>query len=179
VKTLYLLRHAKSSWDDPSQADFDRPLTGRGRRTAAAMGRYLAAAGTRPDLVLCSAARRTRETLDIVQAAWGWRVPTEIEDRLYETTRNRLLARLKEVEDHVGTVLLIGHNPGMEELAAYLADPAASDGEALARLRTKYPTGALAVLAAPIKRWQDLGRSAVRLTTFVVPRDLERQAGAE
>lgn len=170
MKTLYLLRHAKSSWDSPGSADFDRPLNPRGRKAVRSLARHLARAAIRPDLVLCSAAIRTRETLDRLGDAVAG-VDTAVERGLYEATDSRLLARLRQVADAVGSVLVIGHNPGLERLALRLC--AGGDAQALALLREKYPTGALATLTAPLERWADLKPGCCRLEAFVRPADLE------
>ena len=168
MKRVYLLRHAKSSWKDGSVADRDRPLAGRGRRAAKAMARHLEAEGIRPDLVLCSPARRTRETLQRVEGAFGDRVEARLDETLYGASEPELLARLKALPHEVGSVMLIGHNPGLEELALALA----SDGEGLARMREKYPTAALATIDLPAERWSAIERGSGELVGYVRPRDL-------
>ena len=122
AKRLLLLRHAKSSWDDPALADHDRPLAPRGRRAAKLIGEHLRENQIGVSLVLCSSARRARETLDLVQT------PGEvlIERELYGASADELLARLRRVPDQRGTVMLIGHNPAIEDLAVGLAGPAPS-----------------------------------------------------
>jgi phosphohistidine phosphatase len=168
MKRVYLLRHAKSSWKDDSVADRDRPLAGRGRRAAKAMAGHLDAEGIRPDLVLCSPARRTRETLQRVEGAFGDRVEARFDEALYGASEPELLARLKALPQEVGSVMLIGHNPGLEELALALA----SDGEGLARMREKYPTAALATIDLPAERWSAIERGSGELVGYVRPRDL-------
>src|SRR5262245_5412800 len=111
MKRLYLLRHAKSSWDDESLADHDRPLSARGRRAADAIGTYLREHGIEPELILCSSSTRTRETL----ARIG--LDGEIERDLYGASASELLARVSELPPSLGSVMLIGHNPGMHDLA--------------------------------------------------------------
>lgn len=151
MKRLYLLRHAKSSWDDESLPDHDRPLSGRGRRAADAIGRHLRDEGIAPELVLCSSAARTRETL----ARIG--LDGEIERALYGAGASELLARLRELPPSVESVLMIGHNPGMHDLAlALTGEP--SD---------KYPTGALATIEL-----DDWTARSGRLIAFVRPREL-------
>lgn len=157
--------------------DFDRPLNKRGRRAAAAMARHLASEGLRPALVLCSAARRTRETLDFVLEALGARLPLHIEPRLYLADAATLFARLRRIPDDVPSVLVIGHNPGLQELALELADAAGADGTAHAgRMEQKFPTAALARFRLKIDRWADLsaGRlgGAVRILGYEIPADL-------
>lgn len=168
MKRVYLLRHAKSSWKDDSVADRDRPLAGRGRRAAKAMAGHLEAEGIRPDLVLCSPTRRTRETLELVEAAFGDRVEASVDEALYGASEPELLTRLRELAHEVGSVMLIGHNPGLEELALALA----SDGEGLARMREKYPTAALATIDLPAERWSAIERGSGELVGYVRPRDL-------
>ncbi len=169
MKTLYLLRHAKSSWEDPV-LDFERPLNGRGRKAARMMGKHLASAGIAPDLILCSAAVRTRETLDRLGDTLA-RSPVLIERDLYETTHQRLLDRLRRIPDDAARVMLIGHNPGLERLARLLSD---GDGEpdALDRLEVKYPTGTLATLGVKVGHWRALGAGTCRLQALVRPADL-------
>jgi phosphohistidine phosphatase len=157
VRTLHLLRHAKSSWDDPSLADHDRPLAGRGRRDAKRIAEHIRRSGIEPELVLCSTAARTRETLALVEPALG-SPAVELEDDLYGASADELLARIRRVPDAVGSVLVIGHNPGLHELALALA-PDGPFG--------KFPTGALATFSLPE------GRSGPAvLTGYVVPKAL-------
>ena len=157
---LLLLRHAKSSWDDPSLADHDRPLAPRGRRAAKLMAAHLRRSGADVSLVLCSSARRALQTLELVAPPGEVR----IEDELYGASADRLLARLVRVPDTHGAVLLIGHNPAMQELADGLAP-----GGGLAE--QKFPTGALATLAFG-GSWRGLEWGCAELTEFVRPRDL-------
>lgn len=170
MKTLHLLRHAKSSWDDPSLGDRDRPLAGRGRRAAARMERYLIEKGIRPDLVLCSPARRTVETLDrISKAVEG--VETKIQEWIYMGSAGTLRDHVSRLPVTVDSVLVIGHNPGLEELADQLMGPGDHDPSADA-LREKYPTGALATLEGP-RTWSELTPGSCVLRSFVRPRELE------
>lgn len=171
MRTLLLLRHGKSSWDEPGLADFERPLAPRGRRAAAAIGRYLRASGPLPDLVLCSAARRARETWTIAAAELGHAPRRRTERGLYLAAPDRLLARLRRCPEAAETVLLIGHNPGLASLAVGLAGT--GEAEALARLRRKLPTGALAILRFDLQRWADLAEGGGQLERLVLPRALE------
>jgi phosphohistidine phosphatase len=168
MKRVYLLRHAKSSWKDRSLADRDRPLAGRGRRAAKAMARHLEAERIRPDLVLCSPARRTRETLERVERAFGDRVDARLDESLYGASEAELFELLEGLPREVESVMLIGHNPGLEELALALA----SEGEALPRMREKYPTAALATIDLPADRWSDIERGGGELVAYVRPADL-------
>lgn len=171
MRRLYLLRHAKSSWDDPALDDFERPLADKGRKAAGAMARYMAAAAVHPALVLCSAARRTRETFAIIEPRLRG-VPVAYEDSVYEAAKHDLLVRLRRLDDHLPSVLLIGHNPGMERLAHALA-AGHGDPEAVARMEEKFPTGALAILDCAIDHWGQLDDGLCRLVGFVRPKDLK------
>jgi phosphohistidine phosphatase len=151
MKRLYLLRHAKSSWDDASLADHDRPLSGRGRRAADAIGQHLRDEGIAPDLVLCSSAARTRETLERIGLSGV------VEHDLYGASATELLARLRDVPPSVESVLLIGHNPGTHDLALVLTGEPAD----------KYPTGALATIE--LDEWT---AGSGRMIAFVRPREL-------
>lgn len=167
MKRLYLLRHAKSSWKDPGLADHDRPLAGRGRRAAKAVARHLREQGIDPELVLCSPARRARETLERIEPALG-RGAVRVERELYGAGADALLEHLRGVPDAVGSVLVIGHNPGLQQLALGLARPA----PAVEELEMKYPTAGLASLVFEGPSWRDLDRGSAELAGFVRPRDL-------
>jgi phosphohistidine phosphatase len=168
MRRVYLLRHAKSSWKDGSLADRERPLAGRGRKAARAMAGHLEDEGIRPDLVLCSPARRTRETLERIEDALGDGIEARFEDALYGATEATLLRCLNALPDEVDSVMLIGHNPGLEDLAMALA----SQGAELDRLREKFPTAALATIDLPADRWSAVERGRGELVAFVRPRDL-------
>jgi phosphohistidine phosphatase len=163
--TLYLLRHAKSSWDEPALADHERPLAPRGRRDALLVGRHLGRLEAAPELVLCSSAVRTRETLELLGPAVAG-IPVQLEDDLYAASSEALLERLRAVPDETGCVLLIGHNPGVQDLALALA-PGGRDRE---RLAAKFPTAGLATLACPA--WARLEAGGAELVAFVVPKQL-------
>jgi phosphohistidine phosphatase len=164
---LLLMRHAKSSWDDASASDHDRPLAKRGRSAAERMGAHLKRAGLLPDLVLCSSALRTRQTLERLQLP---ETDTRFEGPLYGASDRGILAVIHETGGDAETILVLGHNPGMQDLAVDLtgADP----GEEASRLRERFPTGALAVFETD-EAWRDLAARHARLASFVVPRDLE------
>ena len=171
MKSILLLRHAKSAWGQPGLDDHERPLNKRGARAAEAMADHIVRKAPRPDLVLCSTAVRTRQTLaPLVQRLVPPAPPIALEKSLYLAPEATLLARLQAVPDDIRTVLLIGHNEGIGELAADLAGSGrAAD---LAALRAKYPTGALAALRAPALRWSELAPGSAELLSFVRPRDL-------
>ncbi len=162
--TLYVLRHAKSSWDDPGLGDHERPLAPRGRRAALQMAAYLRAHEISPALVLCSTARRTVQTLEVV--APGGRAL--IEPELYAASASELLARLRRVPDVATSVMLIGHNPGLQMLVlALAADPTPNR----AAVANKFPTAALATLTLG-GTWSDLRPGHAELTGYVRPKDL-------
>lgn len=161
-----LLRHAKSNWP-AGVADRERPLAARGREAAPAMGRYLAEELLLPDLVLISPARRTVETWELVRPMLPERPPSHVEPRIYEAAPDALLRVAQEAEPAVRTLLMIGHNPGFEEIAARLAGH--GDRYAAARMAQKYPTCGLAVLDFSIEDWRDLAARGGRLERFVTP----------
>ncbi|MER6778530.1 MULTISPECIES: histidine phosphatase family protein [unclassified Streptomyces] len=166
VRRLVILRHAKSAWPD-GVPDHDRPLGPRGLRDAPAAGRLLARSFGVPDLVLCSPARRTRETWDLAAAELDHVPPVRHDPSLYAADAQDLLDVVREVPPEVGTLLLVGHNPGLEDLVLLAAGAAA--GDALERVRTKFPTSAVAVLTLQ-GPWSHLGPGTALLTDFAVPR---------
>jgi phosphohistidine phosphatase len=168
MKTVYLLRHAKSSWQDSGLTDADRPLAPRGRRAAQAIARHCRLERVEPGLVLCSSAQRTRETLELVVPALPTDVAVVVDDDLYGAEADDLLERLRRLPDRVSSVMLIGHNPAMQELTLMLA----GRGHPLDAARAKFPTGGLATLAVDTQRWQQLGPGAAELAAFVTPPQL-------
>ena len=162
-RLLFLLRHAKSSWDDPSLADHDRPLAPRGRRAAALMADHLRRQRIAVSLVLCSSARRAQETLELVKPTGE----VSIEDALYAASAAQLLERLHHLPADPEAVMLIGHNPAIQELARSLVRTRAT------ALEGKFPTGALATLVVR-SRWNSLAAGSATLLAFVRPRDLQR-----
>ncbi|WP_353641987.1 histidine phosphatase family protein [Mesorhizobium sp. WSM2239] len=170
MKQLLLLRHAKSSWDDPSLMDFDRPLAPRGRKAAERMGRELAARNWLPQLALVSPAARTRETWEVVAAALPSSVSVDFPDTLYDAAAEDVLSEIRRTPEAVRTLLILGHNPGFEDLAKQLAGDD-SGAKALKRLHEKFPTAALARFDFDGK-WVELGLGRARLTHFLRPKDL-------
>lgn len=169
MRTLYLLRHAKAERSEGG--DFERRLTERGRLNAPAMGAYMRKRGYRPALVLCSPAARTRETLELLQPELGDAGPAESDRRLYLASAGMLLQRLQTIDEEIGGVLVVGHNPGLAQLAATLAPR--GDRQALARMREKYSTCGLAVIHLQIDRWEQATPGAGTLTDFMAPRYLD------
>jgi len=171
MRHVHLLRHAKSSWDEPGLSDHGRPLAPRGRRAAAAMAEHLRTIEAPPELVLCSSAERATETLDRIRDGLPDDVDVVIAPDLYGAWAGDMLDLLSGLGPDVRSVMMVGHNPGIHDLAGTLAgsgDPAVLD-----RLMTKYPTGALATLSFA-GDWPDLAAGVCRLDAFVLPRQLKR-----
>ncbi|MFL5926008.1 MAG: SixA phosphatase family protein [Gaiellaceae bacterium] len=166
MQTLLLLRHAKSSWDDPALDDHERPLAPRGRRASGRICAHMRSTRLEPEVVLCSTARRARETLELVRPAFPSSV-VSIEDELYAASADELLTRIRRVGDSVASVLVIGHNPGLQQLALLLA----SGGDGLEQLEAKFPTAALATLTLDAT-WSRLAPGGASLAAYVVPRQL-------
>ena len=169
MKRLLLLRHAKSAWPEGVE-DHDRPLGDRGRRDAPRMGAYMASAGLQPDFALVSSARRTQETWALVEQAFAKPCPSRTVPAIYEAEPAAILAAIRTAPEESETLLVIGHNPGFENLAALLV--LGGDGDALERLRTKYPTAGLAVIVFDVECWENAAPGTGRLEGFVTPKTL-------
>jgi phosphohistidine phosphatase len=174
MRHLYLLRHAKSSWDDPSQPDHERPLAERGRQAVGVLGRYVEQHRIQPDLILCSSARRTRETLEGVLPGRA----ALVESDLFVAGPEQLLQRLRQVEPEVGSVLVVGHNPAMQMLTMKLAGGESagrpSGAEGLEEIRRKLPTGALVTLSFD-SPWPELAYGSAELVDYIRPKALLHQ----
>jgi phosphohistidine phosphatase len=162
MKRLFLLRHAKSSWSDARLADFDRPLNERGLRAAPLMGRYMRERQIRPDLILCSPAERARQTAALLAEAAGLPTPPRYDERIYEATAARLVEVVAQADEGAGSLLLVGHNPGLEELLELLT------GET-----RRMPTAALACIELDADKWATLAQRSGRLEWQVKPKELE------
>ena len=160
-RILYLLRHAKSSWKDDSLKDFDRPLKGRGRDAAEQMGKRLASEQLQDAVLICSPAVRTRETAQIVLKHSRLRMDQRFDERIYEASLRDLLQVVSEIPDDRQTAMMIGHNPGFEELLAFLT------GEA-----RRMPTCALAKIKLEAESWKDARAGAGSLKMFVTPKGM-------
>lgn len=171
MKRLCLLRHAKSDRSAPAAADFDRPLNPRGREAAPVMGRYLRRQKLLPDTVLCSAARRARETWELAGPMLKAEIPVDYSERLYLAAPAQILRLLRQLPESAGAALLVGHNPGFHALALRLAGR--GDAAARARLQAKFPTAALAVIDFDARRWRDIAEGEGALERFIAPRDLD------
>jgi phosphohistidine phosphatase len=170
MKKLYLVRHAKSSWDDPALRDFERPLARRGRKAAPLLARYMGERGWVPDLVLCSTARRAVQTWECMSDELGEEVTVRLEDALYAAPASRILSLIRAQDDGVESLMIVAHNPGMEDLAHALCGD--GDDSGLARMRAKYPTAALAVISFEGDAWAVVRPERGRLDHFIRPRDL-------
>jgi phosphohistidine phosphatase len=171
TRRLILLRHAKSAWPD-DVPDHERPLAPRGRRDAPDAGRWLRQSGLVPDLVLCSTARRARETWALAEEHLGAHPQTTFENRVYGAASDQLLDLARLTPEGVTTLLIVGHDPVMRSLTLELAnpEPGGAGAEALARVRIKYPTAAIAVMAFTVG-WPALGPGQAHLAGFAVPAD--------
>lgn len=194
VKTLYLLRHAKSDGTDWTGQDFERPLNERGELACTTMAAHLREHGILPGVVLCSTAVRARATLTGIAAELDWpgaddRPPFDFRDEIYLASETELLAQVRGLEDGIASAMVIGHNPGIEVLAISLArrgvrgkvrgrtggqagGKAGDDRDAFEALERKFPTAALATLTFDLDRWRDLGPGEGRLAGFVKPSTL-------
>jgi phosphohistidine phosphatase len=167
MKRLSLLRHAKSGWDDPALADFDRPLNARGREAARAMGRAMRELGLSYDRVVASPAARAAGTIEELGESYGPLDPAW-DERLYLAAPDRLLEIVRATGDAYGSLLLVGHNPGIERLALLLS----RGGPLHDSVALKYPTGALAEIDFPVECWRDVAEGEGTLVRFVRPRNL-------
>lgn len=161
IKHLFLLRHAKSSWDDPSLDDFDRPLNDRGKKAAPLMGRIMRERDVQPDLILCSTAKRTKQTAKLVAESAKLKSPIVFTDEIYEASTEALLDIIKAQEASVESILMIGHNPGLSELLMELT------GE-----YEHFPTAALAKVALEVDKWKSIKGGAGQLKWILRPKEL-------
>jgi phosphohistidine phosphatase len=168
--TLSLFRHAKSNWDDPGLKDFDRPLARRGEAAAPRMGAFMAERQIAPELILCSPALRTRQTLDRVLPYLPGAPTIEYEDGLYLAAASLLLARVRRIAANVRHLMIIGHDPGMHGLALELAG--SGDGADMQALAAKFPTAGLAVLTFAGDDWSQVHSGSGHLELFMAPKRL-------
>jgi phosphohistidine phosphatase len=171
MRRLMLLRHAKSDWSRAGLSDHDRPLNARGREAAPKIGAYMMRHALVPDLIIASTATRVRETLDLMLAAFESAPKVTYDARAYEAGASALLDVLRETPRDIHSLLLVGHNPGLAELAMLLV--ATGNSEASARLADKFPTGALAVIGVALDDWAKMRPRSGRLDRFIVPKGLK------
>jgi phosphohistidine phosphatase len=163
MKKLLLLRHAKSSWEDVSLRDFDRPLNERGQRAAPVVGKFMRDKKIRPDLVICSPAKRTRETIALVIEAAGIEPLLRYDERIYEASVAQLVEIISQIEDDKTEVMLVGHNPGFENLLERFT------GEAV-----RMPTATLARIALNAEKWSEAAMMRGQLELFVKAKELAK-----
>jgi|SRR5918912_775280 phosphohistidine phosphatase len=163
MKTLLLLRHAKSSWNNPVLRDFDRPLNERGLKAAPLIGSLLRERRLQPSLILSSPAERARQTTALVSQAAQLNVEPRFDEHIYEASALALLEVVSQIEDEVEQAMLVGHNPGMEELLMTLT------GEA-----RRMPTAALALIRLDVKKWSEVREGTGHLEWLVKPKELAR-----
>ena len=176
MKSLTLLRHAKSGWDDGVARDFDRPLNPRGRRAARLVGEKMCASGLVFDLVLASPAKRVTETIEEAAETFG-PLAAIYDERLYLASPATLLDIVHHADDSCTRLLLVGHNPGLEALALILTR---KGGSAMRdALEVKYPTGTLAEIRFEAEHWRDVVAGGGELVRFIRPRDLDPALGPE
>ena len=163
MKVLLLLRHAKSDWAEEALPDKERPLAPRGVKAARQLAVRLKEKPIEVDLVLCSTARRTRETLELIRPALG-KADIKFEDGLYGAGADDLIVRVRHVPKKIGAVLVIGHNPGIEEAAWLLLGPDRAPGH--------FPTGALASMRFAVEDWRSIQEGSAERLGFSTPKDL-------
>lgn len=164
MKRLYLLRHAKSSWDDSSIPDHERDLNDRGRKEAKKMGEYFFDKKIIPDLIICSPSKRTRETYKLVVNKLGKNIQTIFEDKIYEASVSDIFGAISKVSNEVDSLLIIGHNPGME----YMVEKTTN----IPGIIDKFGTCSLAELEVDIQKWSDIRKTSAKLINFISPKTL-------
>ena len=176
MKTLTLLRHAKSGWDDPVARDFDRPLNAKGKRAAAMVGRHMRSLGLAFDHAIASPAVRVSETLEQIESGYGRTIAPDLDRRVYLASAATLLDVVHGFPDEAESALLVGHNPGLEDLVLMLV----ADGADPLRdaVEDKYPTASIAELQFE-GEWGDVATGTARLTRFIRPRDLDPTLGPD
>ena len=167
MKILFLLRHAKSSWDNASLADFDRPLNERGKNTAPFMGEVMTRREYAPSIVISSPANRAATTAKLVTESAGLNSAIRYDDRVYEASPNSLRQVASEIDDAFGSAMIVGHNPGMEGFIRYLTD----EIEAM-------PTAALAVIELNVESWGEINADTGKLAELIRPKDEMKSIGA-
>jgi len=171
MKRLAALRHAKSSWDDATLDDFNRPLNDRGWKSARRIGRELKHRALRFDIVLASTAARVRETIDGVQEHYDFAAPIRFEPQMYGASEQKLLSLVRALPETAHAPLLVGHNPGLERLLLGLTRD--DEDELRHRVAGKFPTGALAVLELPANHWADVAAGSGKIIELILPKELD------
>ena len=173
-RTLLLMRHAKSSWNNPGLSDFDRQLNKRGHKAAPRIGGYIREIGLTPNLVLCSTAKRAQETWNLVHESLGDSVSAKLMKSLYLASPSQLLGAIHKVSAEIDPLLVIAHNPGIQELACLLERESKHDGAGNLShtMHIKFPTAAVAILTFETQSWSDIAYGQARLEEFIRPRNL-------
>jgi phosphohistidine phosphatase len=169
MKRLTILRHAKSSWDEPLD-DFDRPLNARGRKAAAMVGEELKRRGARFDGVIASPAERVRQTLDQLGKGYGAPLDVHFDPRIYLASEDTLLDLIRGIPDDVGSALIVGHNPGLHRLVLLLTR---DEGPLRHRIAGNLPTAAVAGVELSAKQWSEVEPGSGTLSELILPRDLD------
>lgn len=178
MKKLTLLRHAKSGWDDPVARDFDRPLNGKGKRAAHRVGEYMRAHKLHFDHVVASPAARVVETIEHLADGAAERLVPAWDKRVYLASAVSLLDVVQEADNRHASLLLVGHNPGLEDLVLLLV-PDRPEDEARDQVEEKFPTASIAEISFPVDRWEDIRPNSGELSMFVRPRDLDPALGPD
>ncbi len=161
-KVLYLYRHAKSSWDDPSVPDFDRPLAKRGLKVAPSMGKFMKKQGVDPDLIICSPARRAMQTLELTMPKAGIDCDIELREDVYEASGSNLKKCIAAIDDRFKIVMMVGHNPGMEDLIQMLTGATEA-----------FPTAAIARIRLAVNSWSEVSEGCGTLDAVFRPKELD------
>ncbi len=167
MKTLFIMRHAKSSWDDANLSDFERPLNDRGLKTAPFMGEVMAKNGFTPEIIVSSPAMRARQTAELVKNSAAFEAGIQFDERIYEASPMRLLEVVSEIEDEYASAMIVGHNPGFENIVRVLTGKL-----------EPMPTAALAVVELEIDSWKETNAETGDLRKFIRPKDEQRSTGA-
>lgn len=162
MKTLLLLRHAKSDWDDPSLRDFDRPLAARGKRDAPEIGKALRKRGPLPDFILSSPAARAKATIKAVVKSAKIKLDIEYDEAIYGASSAELVTLVNRLPDPSSCAMMVGHNPGFEDLVGRLSGS-----------HERMPTAALACLEFQVKKWSDVGEQEGKLVWLLTPKELK------
>lgn len=177
MKTLTLLRHAKSGWDEGVARDFDRPLNAKGRKAANAMGRHLKGLDARFDHVVASPAQRVVQTVADLAGGFGARIEPAWDKRLYLASAATLLDVVRETPGDAETLLMIGHNPGLEDFVLMLME--GGEPSLIKAAEEKYPTATVAELTFAVDDWADVAPETGTLTRFIRPRDIDAALGPD
>lgn len=170
MKTIYFLRHAKSDWSDSTLSDHARPLNARGRRAAAKMGALMHRLGVAPEIVLCSTAERAKETLERVMSAGEFDWAVSYERGLYGASADAILSIIRAQNFEHENLMLVGHNPGFEDIILGLSGAEETEGDLL-RIKRKYPTAAFSVIDFDVDTFAEVGLGSGCLTQFIKPKD--------